>query len=114
MSLACDVTGRLLALPDITWVRRLLDALCGMSDAKVYTALLRLKEPWYISMMDADVAAEAALVFIAHRHEKRPCPGCGKPGNVRDYGEVRTWRHRERRPACMRPCRELAAQPMVS
>lgn len=64
-----------------------------MSDTKVYTALLRLKEPWYISKIDVDVAAEEAHVFIAHRHEKLPCPACGKPCNVRDHGEERTWRH---------------------
>lgn len=64
-----------------------------MSDTKVYTALLRLKGPWYINKIDVDVSAEEAHVFIAHRHEKLPCPACGKPCNVRDHGEERTWRH---------------------
>jgi len=64
-----------------------------MSDAKVYSALLRLRDPWYISKIDVDVAAEEAHVFIAHRHDRLPCPECGKRCNVRDHGEERTWRH---------------------
>lgn len=64
-----------------------------MSDTKVYMALLRLQEPWYISKIDVDVVAEEAHVFIAHRHEKLPCPACGKRCNVRDHGEERRWRH---------------------
>jgi transposase len=64
-----------------------------MSDTKAYTALLRLREPWYISKIDVDVAAEEAHVYISHRHGQLPCPECGTPCNVRDHGDERTWRH---------------------
>lgn len=64
-----------------------------MSDPKIYTQLLRLSEPWYISRIDVDVAGEAAHVFIDHRQLQLPCPTCGKPCNVRDHTDEREWRH---------------------
>lgn len=64
-----------------------------MSDPKIYTQLLRLSEPWYISRIDVDVAGEAAHVFIDHRHSQLPCPTCSKLCNVRDHTEEREWRH---------------------
>ena len=64
-----------------------------MSDAKIYTALLRLQHPWYISRIDVDIKAEEAHVFISHHHEKLPCPTCGKKCHVRDHGDERMWRH---------------------
>lgn len=64
-----------------------------MINAQTYTALLRLKEPWYISRIDLDVAAEEAHVFITHHHGQLPCPTCGNACNVRDHGDERVWRH---------------------
>jgi len=64
-----------------------------MTDTKIYTALLRLQHPWYISHIDLDVKAEEAHVFISHHHEQMPCPTCGEKCNVRDHGDERMWRH---------------------
>ena len=64
-----------------------------MTDTKIYTALLHLRHPWYISRIDLDVKAEEAHVFISHHHEQMPCPTCGKKCNVRDHGDERVWRH---------------------
>lgn len=64
-----------------------------MSDPKVYTQLLRLSDPWYISRIDVDVPGEAAHVFIDHRHCQLPCPTCGQLCNVRDHAEERVFRH---------------------
>ena len=64
-----------------------------MTDTKTYTALLRLRAPWYISHIDVDVAAEEAHVFITHHHAQLPCPTCGASCNVRDHGDERVWRH---------------------
>ena len=64
-----------------------------MINAKIYTGLLRLKDPWYISRIDVAVTAEEAHVFIDHHHGQLPCPTCGKACNVRDHGDERVWRH---------------------
>jgi len=64
-----------------------------MTDTKIYTALLRLQHPWYISHIDLDVKAEEAHVFISHHHEQMPCPTCGEKCNVREHGDERMWRH---------------------
>jgi len=64
-----------------------------MNDTQIYTALLHLKHPWYISRIDLNVKAEEAHVFISHHHEQMPCPTCGKACNVRDHGDERMWRH---------------------
>lgn len=64
-----------------------------MTDAKIYTALLHLQHPWYISRIDVDVKAEEAHVFIEHHHGQLPCSSCGMMCNVRDHGDERAWRH---------------------
>jgi transposase len=64
-----------------------------MTDAKIYTQLLALSDPWFIARIDVDVAGEAAHVFIDHRHTQMPCPKCGRLCNVRDHAEEREWRH---------------------
>ena len=64
-----------------------------MTDQKIYTALLRLQHPWYISRIDVDVPAEEAHVFIDHHHGQLPCSTCGTLCNVRDHGDERVWRH---------------------
>lgn len=64
-----------------------------MTDPKIYTALLRLQQPWYISRIDVDVMAEEAHVFIGHHHGQLPCSTCGMLCNVRDHGDERVWRH---------------------
>jgi len=65
-----------------------------MTDPKIYTALLRLHHPWYISRIDVDVPKEEAHVFITHHHGQLPCPTCGTMCNVRDHGDgERVWRH---------------------
>ena len=64
-----------------------------MTDSKIYTALLRLRHPWYIGRIDVDVSAEEAHVYITHHHGPLPCPKCGEPCNVRDHGDERVWRH---------------------
>lgn len=64
-----------------------------MSDPKVYTQLLKLTDPWYISRIDVDVAGEEAHVFIDHRHAQLPCPTCQRLCNVRDHADERVFRH---------------------
>lgn len=64
-----------------------------MSDPKIYTQLLRLSDPWYISRLEVDVPGEAAHVFIDHRHVQLPCATCGRLCNVRDHAEERVFRH---------------------
>ena len=64
-----------------------------MDNTKIYTALLHLQHPWYISRIDLDVKAEEAHVFISHHHEQMACPTCGRKCNVRDHGDERIWRH---------------------
>ena len=67
--------------------------LSSMTDPKIYTALLHLQHPWYISRIDVDVKAEEAHVFITHHHGQLPCSSCGTMCNVRDHGDERVWRH---------------------
>ena len=67
--------------------------LLSMTDPKIYTALLHLQHPWYISRIDVDVKAEEAHVFITHHHGQLPCSSCGTMCNVRDHGDERVWRH---------------------
>ena len=64
-----------------------------MSDQKLLTALLHLRDPWYISRIDLDIAAEITHVTVSHHHGKMPCPTCGKACNVEDHGEDRVIRH---------------------
>ncbi len=64
-----------------------------MTNPKTYSALLRLRHPWYIDRIDVDVSAEEAHVFFTHHHEQMPCPECGELCNVRDHGDERVWRH---------------------
>jgi len=65
-----------------------------MTTPQIYTSLLRLSLPWYISRIDIDVAKEEAHVYITHHHEKMSCPTCGVKCKVRDHGEgERVWRH---------------------
>jgi transposase len=64
-----------------------------MSDPKIYTQLLKLIDPWYISRIDVDVPGEEAHVFIDHRHVQLPCPTCGRGCNVRDHADERVFRH---------------------
>jgi len=65
-----------------------------MTTPEVYTSLLRLALPWYISRIDIDVQKEEAHVFITHHHSKMACPTCGVMCNVRDHSEgERVWRH---------------------
>ena len=67
--------------------------LSSMTDPKIYTALLHLEHPWYISRIDVNVKAEEAHVFITHHHGQLPCSNCGTMCNIRDHGDERVWRH---------------------
>jgi transposase len=65
-----------------------------MTTPEIYTSLLRLSLPWYISRIDVDVVKEEAHVYIDHHHEKMPCPVCAVKCNIRDHSEgERVWRH---------------------
>lgn len=64
-----------------------------MSDASIYTQLLHLKHPWFISRIDIDIPGEAAHIHISHHHVQLPCPKCSRLCDVRDHTEERTWRH---------------------
>jgi transposase len=64
-----------------------------MTDVALYTALLHLQEPWYISRLDVDVKAEEVHVFVADRHGRLPCPTCGASCLAEDHVEERVWRH---------------------
>lgn len=64
-----------------------------MADKELLTALLHLREPWYISRIDVDVAREEAHVTVVHRHGRLPCPSCGAACLVEDHSEERIIRH---------------------
>jgi transposase len=64
-----------------------------MNDPQLLTALLQLKEPWYIERIDVAVAAEEVHVFVDHRHSRLPCPTCGDSCLVEDHADDRIWRH---------------------
>ena len=44
-----------------------------MADKELLTALLHLREPWYIARIDVEVAKEEAHVTVAHHHGRLPC-----------------------------------------
>jgi hypothetical protein len=60
-----------------------------MTTPEVYTSLLRLALPWYISRIDIDVQKEETHDFITHHHSKMACPTCGVMCNVRDHKDVK-------------------------
>lgn len=64
-----------------------------MADKELLTALLHLRDPWYISRIDVDVAKEEAHVTVTHHHDRLPCPSCGKACLVEDHCEDRIIRH---------------------
>jgi transposase len=64
-----------------------------MADKELLTVLLHLREPWYISKIDVEVAREEAHVTVSHHHGRLPCPTCGKACQVEDHSEERIIRH---------------------
>jgi transposase len=64
-----------------------------MADKELLTALLHLRDPWYISRIDVYVAKEEAHVTVAHHHVRLPCPSCGTACLVEDHSEDRIIRH---------------------
>lgn len=64
-----------------------------MTDQNLYTALLRLSEPWFIDRLEADIAKEEVHVFVDHRRGTLPCPECGRACIIHDHVEERVWRH---------------------
>ena len=64
-----------------------------MHNEDLYSALLKLSEPWYISQINVGVHEESVHVFINHSPGPLPCPECGKLCPVHDHTESRTWRH---------------------
>ena len=64
-----------------------------MTSPAIYTALLALRDPWYISSLDVDVQKQEMHVHIFHQPVALPCPECSRPCPVHDHVESRTWRH---------------------
>jgi transposase len=64
-----------------------------MPDKVLLTALLHLRDPWYISKIDVDVGKEEAHVTVSHHHGRLPCPSCGTACPVEDHSEDRIIRH---------------------
>lgn len=64
-----------------------------MADKELLTALLHLREPWYIARIDVEVAKEEAHVTVSHHHGRLPCPACGQACLVEDHSDERIIRH---------------------
>jgi transposase len=64
-----------------------------MQDRDLYTAVLRIAEPWFISKVELSASEEEVEVFVEARGRSRmPCPECGAESGVHDRRE-RRWRH---------------------
>jgi transposase len=64
-----------------------------MHDTDLYRTLLGIKEPWDVTSVDMDVAAQTMSVRVELAEgQKLPCPKCGRECTIKDRRE-RTWRH---------------------
>jgi len=64
-----------------------------MTDKRTLTALLQLKDPWYISDINIDVEKEEVHIQVTHHHGRLPCPECGRDCLIEDHADERVWRH---------------------
>lgn len=63
-----------------------------MQDLELYRQLLGLAEPWYVTGVRLDVAAQEVEVRVAVREAVWGCPQCACRMHVHQW-ESRTWRH---------------------
>ena len=65
-----------------------------MRDTTLYQHLLGLTEPWTVSRVELDVAAQRVDVWVEHPPGLPwPCAECGAPGPLHDHAAERVWRH---------------------
>lgn len=64
-----------------------------MQDNELYQKLLGLPQPWFVSNVDLEIAAQKVTVSISHPSGVSfPCPVCGYQSSVYDH-QPRRWRH---------------------
>ena len=64
-----------------------------MQDRDLYSAVLSLVDPWFVSSVELNASREVVEVFVEAKASSRmPCPKCGAVCGVHDRRE-RRWRH---------------------
>jgi transposase len=65
-----------------------------MQATDLYTTILGIELPWFISKIDIDKPTRQVIVALDHDlGSKFPCSGCGKLCAAHDHQKGRTWRH---------------------
>ena len=65
-----------------------------MDDKTLFTKLLGLKAPWFITKVSLDEAGTRVDIFIDyHKPTRFPCPTCEQFCSVYDHGQEREFRH---------------------
>lgn len=65
-----------------------------MRDTDLYSHLLGIEDPWFVSEVQLDVKEQRVDVWIKHpKGLQWPCPECGAEGTLHDHAEERAWRH---------------------
>lgn len=65
-----------------------------MQDTELYTKLLGITRPWYITKVVFNVTPERIDIYLSHEPEiLLPCPECNEYSPMYDHMEERTWQH---------------------
>jgi transposase len=65
-----------------------------MLDTELYSHLLGISSPWFVSHVDLSVANQRVEVWAEHADgDAFPCPECGTALAIYDHAPERTWRH---------------------
>jgi transposase len=65
-----------------------------MIDTELYTHLLGISSPWFVSHVDLSIANQQVEVWAEHLDgDHFACPECAKSLPVYDHAPERTWRH---------------------
>ena len=65
-----------------------------MDDKKLYSKLLGIHDPWYISKITFDETAERVDVYVEHDNPIIiACPVCGKTNSIYDHSPESTYQH---------------------
>lgn len=65
-----------------------------MQDTELYTKLLGITRPWYITKVVFDETPERIDIYLSHEPEiLLPCPECNEYSPMYDHVEERTWQH---------------------
>mgnify|MGYP006883644318 FL=1 len=65
-----------------------------MDDKKLFTKILKLKAPWFITKVNTDEELQQIDVWVDHeKNIKVMAPGCDQYYSMYDYAPYRVYRH---------------------